>query len=123
MADDDRLQRGLDMMKRLWGSALDPAGFQQGFARLTAEHLFGDVWTRPGLEVRDRSLVTVAALTVLGRENELRVHLQGALNQGISREAITEIMIHLAHYAGWPIAVGGLRVAGEVFASRDAATS
>jgi 4-carboxymuconolactone decarboxylase len=119
MPDDDRLQKGLEVMKRLWGVALDPGTLGEGFGKLTAEHLFGDVWTRPGLEIRDRSLITVAALTVLGRENELRAHLQGALNQGISREAITEIMIHLAHYGGWPVAVGGLRVAQEVFASRD----
>jgi len=123
MADDHRLQKGLDVMERLWGFKLDPANFQQGFGRITAENLFGDVWTRPGLEMRDRSLVTVAALTVLGRENELRAHLQGAINQGVTREQITEVMIHLAHYGGWPVAVAGLRVAGEVFASRDAATS
>ena len=66
---------------------------------------------------------TVAALTVLGRENELRLHLRGALNAGLGRKQITEMMIHLAHYGGWPVGVTGLRIAKEVFDAADAAGS
>ena len=64
-------------------------------------------------------MITCAALTVMGREPQLKVHLRGALNVGITRETINEMMIHLAHYGGWPVAVNGLRVAGEVFAEMD----
>jgi 4-carboxymuconolactone decarboxylase len=64
-------------------------------------------------------MITVAALTVLSRSPELKVHIRGALNVGISREKIQEIMIHLAHYGGWPVGVNGLRIAQEVFDSID----
>ncbi len=71
--------------------------------------------------MRDRSLITCAVLTALGREPQLRVHMKGALNVGISREEILEMMVHLAHYAGWPVAVTGTRVAEEVFKEIDEA--
>ncbi len=67
-------------------------------------------------------MITVAALTVLGREAELKLHLRGALNVGISRETILEMMLHLAHYGGWPVAVSGLRAAREVFQRADQAS-
>jgi 4-carboxymuconolactone decarboxylase len=71
-------------------------------AELTDEVLFGDVWARPGLSRRDRSLITVAALTALGRTDQLRSHLGLALDNGISREELAEVATHLAFYAGWP---------------------
>jgi 4-carboxymuconolactone decarboxylase len=89
------------------------------FWRMTQEHLFGEVWSRPGLALRDRSLITMAALMVLGRSEELKGHMGYALNIGISREEVLEMAMHLAHYAGWPVGVGALRVAKEVFSSRE----
>ena len=80
---------------------------------------WGEVWARPGLELQERSMITLAALTVLGRENELRVHLRGALNLGIPKDKIIEILIHLAHYGGWPVAVSAMRIAKESFESFD----
>lgn len=71
-------------------------------AELTDEVLFGDVWTRPGLSPRDRSLITVAALTALGRTDQLRSHLGVALDNGVTREELAELATHLAFYAGWP---------------------
>ncbi len=115
MAQSEKYQRGMARFKELLGVEPRPGGLSEEFMQVTMEHLFGDIWTRPGLELRERSLITVAALTVLGREQELKVHLRGALNVGISKEKIIEIMIHLAHYGGWPVAVGGLRAAQEVF--------
>jgi 4-carboxymuconolactone decarboxylase len=117
---DDRFARGADVLEKLMGFRVTPEQTTDDFARMTIEHLFGDVWTRPGLPLRDRSLVTVTALTVLGREQELRMHLRGALRAGISRDEIRELMLHLAHYGGWPVAVAGLRAASEVFAEADA---
>ncbi|OKI46381.1 carboxymuconolactone decarboxylase family protein [Micromonospora sp. CB01531] len=71
-------------------------------AELTDEVLFGDVWVRPELSRRDRSLVTVAALTALGRTDQLRSHLNLALDNGVTREELAEVATHLAFYAGWP---------------------
>ena len=115
MAKSERYQRGAARMKELFGSEPKPGAMQEDFQDITAEHLFGDIWTRPGLELQERSMITVTALTVLGREQQLKTHLRGAANIGISRKKINEMMIHLAHYGGWPVAVNGLRIAGEVF--------
>ena len=71
-------------------------------AELTDEVLFGDVWARPGLSPRDRSLITVAALTALGRTDQLRSHLNLALENGVTREELAEAATHLAFYAGGP---------------------
>jgi 4-carboxymuconolactone decarboxylase len=119
MADSERHAKGVARMKELFGGDPQRGGMGSDFQDITVEHLFGDIWTRPGLELRERSMITCAALTVMGREPQLKVHLRGALNVGITRETINEMMIHLAHYGGWPVAVNGLRVAGEVFAEVD----
>ena len=68
-----------------------------------------------GLALEERSMITLTALTVLGREAELKIHLFGARNLGIPREKIEEMMIHLAHYGGWPVAVSALRVVDHVY--------
>jgi 4-carboxymuconolactone decarboxylase len=115
MAKSERFQKGAAKMKELFGAEPQPGMMQEDFFNITVEHLFGDIWTRPGLELRERSMITITTLTVLARNPELKTHLRGALNAGITREKITEIMIHLAHYAGWPIAVNGLRIARELF--------
>ena len=120
MADSERYSRGAAKMKELFGAEPRPGAMQEDFLQVTVEHLFGDIWSRPGLELRERSLITMAALVVLGREQELKVHMRGALNIGIDKEKITELMIHLAHYGGWPVGVAGLRAAKEVFEKWDA---
>lgn len=74
-------------------------------AELTDEVLFGDVWARPGLSPRDRSLITVAALTALGRTDQLRSHLGLALDNGVTTEELAELATHLAFYAGWPAGI------------------
>ena len=119
MAKSERWEKGAAKMKQLFGSEPRPGTMHEDFLQITVENLFGDIWNRPGLELRERSLITVAAFTVLARERELKVHLRGALNAGISREKINEIMIHLAHYGGWPVGVNGLRIARELFDEID----
>ncbi|MGE0668945.1 MAG: carboxymuconolactone decarboxylase family protein [Sphingomonadales bacterium] len=114
MADSERRQRGLGIRKQLWGDG-DAPNLDDPLIEVTVDHLFGDVWTRPGLALRDRSLITCATLVALGKEAQLKVHLKGLLNQGVSHREVEEMMIHLAHYAGWPCAVNGIRVAREVF--------
>lgn len=82
---------------------------------LTEKVLFGDVWERPGLSKRDRSLITVAVLTALYRPEQLRGHVQRALANGVTREEIGELITHVAFYSGWPTAVTAAGVAKRVF--------
>ena len=82
---------------------------------LTEKVLFGDVWERPGLSKRDRSLITCAALVALQRPDQLRGHLQRALDNGLSKDELGELITHLAFYSGWPTAVTAAGIAKEVF--------
>ena len=84
-------------------------------AELTDNVLFGDVWARPGLSRRDRSLVTVSALIAMNRPDQLRSHLALARQNGLTQEELVEAITHLAFYAGWPSAVTAVAVAKEVF--------
>ena len=84
-------------------------------AQVTADVLFGDVWERPGLSKRDRSLITVATLVALYRTDQLRGHIRRALDNGVTRDEIGEVINHMAFYAGWPTAANAVRVAKEVF--------
>lgn len=85
------------------------------------EFAFGDVYTRPGLDLKSREIATVAALTTLGNaQPQLKVHLHGALNVGCTREEVIEIIVQMAVYAGFPAALNGVFAAKEVFAERDA---
>lgn len=85
-------------------------------AELTDQVLFADVWRRPDLARRERSLVTVAALVALNRTEQLRFHLKHALENGVSRAELIEAITQLAFYAGWPSAMSAIAVAREVFA-------
>ena len=82
---------------------------------LTDDVLFGDVWERPELSKRDRSLITCAVLTALYRPEQLKGHLARALVNGVTKEEIGEMITHVAFYAGWPSSVTASRVAREVF--------
>ena len=86
--------------------------------QLTDDVLFGDVWNRPGLSRRDRSLVTVSALIALNRPEQLRSHLRLGLENGLTEGELVEALTHLAFYAGWPSAVSATAVARDAF--RDA---
>ena len=119
MSDKSRIEKGLEVMTRLFGRAPKPEAVESDFMQVTVGNLFGDVWSRPGLAIEERSMITVAALTVLGRENELKTHLHGAKNLGFPREKVEEMMLHLAHYGGWPTGVAGLRKVEEVYGPRN----
>jgi 4-carboxymuconolactone decarboxylase len=88
--------------------------------QLTDEVLFGDVWERPGLSKRDRSMITVAMLTALYRTEQLRGHIDRALTNGVTQEEIIEVVTHATFYAGWPVGVNGTQVAKTVFEARAA---
>lgn len=84
-------------------------------AKYTDDVLFGDVWKRPELSPRDRSLITVASLISLYRTNELPFHLKRALENGVTRDEIAEVITHLAFYAGWPPASTAVGIARKIF--------
>jgi 4-carboxymuconolactone decarboxylase len=86
-----------------------------GLIDLSERVLFGEVWERPGLSKRDRSLITCATLIALGREKQLVGHLQRALDNGLSKNELSEVITHLAFYAGWPAAMTAALVAKDVF--------
>ena len=94
--------------------------FAPKIVELTDQVLFADIWERPGLSKRDRSLVTVAALTALYRPDQIRGHLWRALDNGVTREEIVELITHLAIYAGWPNAGTAALIAKQVFEERGA---
>jgi len=96
--------------------------FSQPLPELVTEFAWGTVWQREGLPRRDRSLMTVVMLVALNRPHELRLHLRGALNNGLSREELREALLHAAVYCGMPAAVDAFRAAREVFAELDAAS-
>ena len=86
------------------------------FARYLVEFAFGDIYARPGLDLRSRQIATVAALTALGALPQLKVHIHGALTTGCSREEIVEVIMQMAVYAGFPAALNALALAKEAFA-------
>jgi 4-carboxymuconolactone decarboxylase len=81
---------------------------------LSEKVLYGDVWERPGLSKRDRSLITVAALTAMYRGDQLKGHIERALANGVTKEEIGEVITHMAFYAGWPTAMTAARIATNV---------
>ena len=84
-------------------------------ANLTDTVLYGDVWERPGLSKRDRSLITVAVLTALYRTDQLQSHIRRAVDNGVTKEEISEVITHIAFYGGWPTAANAVQVAKKVF--------
>ena len=99
-----------------------PAGsydFVPKLGELRDSMLFGDIWERPELSKRDRSLITCAVLTAMYRTDELRGHLQRAVQNGVTKRELSEMITHVALYAGWPTGVYGYRVASEVLGSPE----
>ena len=125
MNSNERYQRGLDKLAEIDGQqgqkVIDSlADIAPDFAQYLIEFPFGDIYSRPGLDLRTRELVTVAALTALGNAApQLKVHLHAALNVGCTREEIVETVMQMAVYAGFPAALNGLFAAKDVFASKD----
>ena len=125
MADENELlERGLAVTKQLWGERTGADGMPAqklapDFFEMVTEFCFGGFWSRPGLDLRSRSLCTVAQLAALGKTNELKGHLMGALNLGIKREELIEVLMQTSQYAGIPAAVAALTAAAEVLGEGD----
>lgn len=121
-----RYLQGLAKLREIDGQAGEHvvtslADIAPDFARYLIEYPFGDIYSRPGLDLRSREIAVVAALTAMGNAApQLKVHLQAALNVGVTREEIVEVIMQMSVYAGFPAALNGLAAAREVFAARDA---
>jgi 4-carboxymuconolactone decarboxylase len=121
----DRFTRGWAKLEEIDGEAGERVveslkDIAPDLGRYTIEFPFGDVYSRPGLDLKSREIATVAALTALGTAtSQLKVHIHGALNVGCTREEVVEIMIQMAVYAGFPAALNGVFAAKEVFNERD----
>jgi len=118
--NDEQFDKGLAMRKQVMGEdfvARAYAGVSE-FSAPIQQHItrnaWGDVWQRPGLDLKTRSLVTVAMLTALGKQHELKGHVRGALNNGASVQEIQEVLLHATVYCGVPAAVEAFRSAAEV---------
>lgn len=125
-AGHSRLERGKRALAEIDGAAgakvlaaLEDVA--PDFASYLLEFPFGDIYSRPGLDLRSREIATIAALSAMGNAApQLRVHIEAGLNVGLSRQEIVEILMQMAVYAGFPAALNGLFAAKEVFAARDA---
>ena len=121
----DRYERGREKVKEIDGEAGEKVlksleEVSPDLARYLVEFPFGDVYCRPQLDLKSREIATVAALTALGNANPLlKVHINGALNVGCSRQEVIEVIIQMAVYAGFPAALNAIFAAKEVFAERD----
>lgn len=117
MSDDERMSKGVALVGRLFKDVArtGPVSMSPELTRYTIEHLFGDVWHGPGLALEERSLLTCTILIALGRENEQRLHFQAARNLGIPREKLEAAIAHIAHYAGWPVAISANAILQEVW--------
>lgn len=117
---DPQFEKGLATRKQVMGEDFVATAFASvtDFTRPIQEHItckaWGDVWQRPGLDLKTRSLITVAMLTALGKQHELKGHVRGALNNGATPGEIQEVLLHAAVYCGVPAAVEAFRTAAEV---------
>ena len=123
---DSQFDKGLVTRKQVMGEDYVDAAFAKAtnFTRPIQDHItraaWGDVWQREGLYRRTRSLVTVAMLTALGRQHELKLHVRGALKNGATPEEIQEVLLHATIYCGVPAAVDAFRTAAEVIDGQSA---
>lgn len=123
---DKQLSDGLDMRKQVMGEAYVEQAFSNAdeftmpLQEFVTRNAWGTVWCRGGLPLKTRSLVTVAMLAALGRGQELKGHLRGAINNGATKEEIREVLLHAAIYCGMPIAIEAFRAAQEVFSQAEA---
>jgi len=123
--ESERYQRGWQKLKEIDGEAGERVieslrDIAPDFAKYIIEFPFGDIYSRPALDLKSREIAVVAALTALGNATpQLKVHIQGALNVGCSKQEVVEIIMQMAVYAGFPAALNGLFAAKEVFAERE----
>ena len=124
---NDLFEKGLKLRKQVLGaeyvekSMASADDFSRPMQELSTEYCWGYVWGRPGLELRERSLINIAMISALNRPHELKLHVKAALNNGLTREQIREVLMQVAVYCGVPAGIDSFRIAREAFAEVDAA--
>ena len=124
MDERERFETGMKIRREVLGDAhVDAAtakrnAFSEAFQELITRYAWGEIWTRPGLPRQTRSLITVAMLVALNREEELRLHLRAALRNGATQEEIRETLLQSAIYCGVPAANSAFRIAHEIFSEK-----
>ncbi|MDB5794881.1 MAG: pcaCD [Noviherbaspirillum sp.] len=127
MEDQERHAKGMEVRRAVLGSThVDRAQanlneFNSEFQNLITRYAWGEIWTRPGLPRHTRSLLTIAMMVALNREEELKLHLRAASNNGVSRDEIKEVLLQAAIYCGVPAANSAFHMAQEVFRQMDEA--
>src|SRR5215471_12522822 len=122
MDERERYEKGMSVRRQILGdthvdrSVKNKNEFNQEFQDLLTRYAWGEIWTRPGLPRKTRSLITIAMLVALNREEELRLHLRAAVNSGVTRKDIQEVLLQAAMYCGVPAANSAFHAAEEVFA-------
>jgi 4-carboxymuconolactone decarboxylase len=125
MDESDRYELGLRARRGVLGDAHVDRALQQrnafngDFQDLITRYAWGEIWTRPGLDERTRRLLVIAMTIALGREAELKLHLKAAIEHGVARDEIKEVLLQAAIYCGVPAANGAFHAAEEVFAAID----
>jgi 4-carboxymuconolactone decarboxylase len=122
--NDDKYQKGIKKLTEmnkdgLKGLEENIADIAPDLVKYVAEFAYGDVYNRPGLDLKTRELITIASLTTSGSYIQLKSHVHGALNVGCTKEEITEVIIQMAVYAGFPAALNGISAAKEAFEERE----
>ena len=125
----DRFDKGMALRKQVLGaeyvekSMAAADDFSRPMQELSTEYCWGYVWSRPGLELRERSLINLSMISALNRPHELKLHVKAALNNGLTREQIREVLLQVAVYCGVPAGIDSTRIAREAFAEIDAAAA
>jgi 4-carboxymuconolactone decarboxylase len=120
----DRRAAGMAKMQEVYGFSIDPDTLPGRYAAMTVDHLFGTVWTSEELDVRDRRLMTIGVLAVLGKNDLLDIQFDCALERReLSAEQVREVVVHLTHYIGWPMSTGLNQTAENVIARRAKAAA
>jgi 4-carboxymuconolactone decarboxylase len=121
-ADGGARAAGRAKMDEVYGFSVDPDTVEGPYVDVTVDHLFGSIWTREALGVRDRRMLTIGVLAALGQAPLLEIQFRAALERGeLSEEQVREIVLHLAHYIGWPLSTGVNAAAEKIIAQRAAA--
>ncbi|MDR4948877.1 4-carboxymuconolactone decarboxylase [Neobacillus cucumis] len=119
--DKNRFDEGLEVRRGVLGaeyvdkSINNATDFNRPMQELVTEYCWGEIWTRPGLPRKTRSIINLAMLTALNRPHEIKLHVRGAINNGLTKEEIQEVFLQTAIYCGVPAAIDSFRIAQEVF--------
>lgn len=123
--ENENYEKGMRIRRKVLGDAhVDKAEasktvFDKDFQEYIVNNAWGDVWSRPGLTLRERSLVSIAMLSALGQEGELAMHIRATRNTGATQDEVREVLLHTAVYAGVPAANTAFKIAKEIFAQKD----